>query len=149
MPLAQGRVAILLEGGYNLESISHSMTMCAKALLRDPLPSPRIEPVNPEALRTIRRVVRHHLPYWSSLCFHIDLPDEDVLKVDEKVVSLEDKVEQLQLDTDSQVETSIEGLDEASGYTEPITTEPKTLQEFLLLPENVEVYCLLSPLKHF
>ncbi len=28
--LAGGRVAILLEGGYNLSSISHSMTMCCK-----------------------------------------------------------------------------------------------------------------------
>jgi histone deacetylase 6 len=145
--LAQGRVAILLEGGYNLDSISHSMTMCAKALLGDPLPSPRIEPLNPAAISTIKQVVSHLLPYWSSLCFHVDLPEGDVLppcEVTKKPLSIEEQLEKLQLEssgaTSQEPETIVEGtvlLLEACGVTE--SAPPKTLQEFLLLPENVEV----------
>ncbi|XP_046454451.1 histone deacetylase 6-like isoform X3 [Daphnia pulex] len=144
--LAQGRVAILLEGGYNLDSISHSMTMCAKALLGDPLPSPRIEPLNPAAISTIKQVVSHLLPYWSSLCFHVDLPEGDVLppcEVTKKPLSIEEQLEKLQLEssgaTSQEPETIVEGtvlLLEACGVTE--AAPPKTLQEFLLLPENVE-----------
>lgn len=144
--LAQGRVAILLEGGYNLESISHSMTMCAKALLGDPLPSPRIEPLNPAAISTIKQVVSHQLPYWGSLCFHVDLPEGDVLppcEMSKKPLSIEEQLDQLQLEssgtTSQEPDTFVEGtvlLLEACGVTE---APPKTLQEFLLLPENVEV----------
>lgn len=128
--LAQGRVAILLEGGYNLESISYSMTMCAKALLGDPLPSPRIDSPSPAAVSTIQRVVNHLRKYWSSLRFHVDLPDpEDVIRTAqavEKAHSLEEQLEQLQLNSDL----------EASGCS--AVEEPKTLQEFLLLPENIQ-----------
>ena len=102
--LAQGRVAILLEGGYNLESISHSMTMCAKALLGDPLPSPRIEPLNPAAINTIKQVVSHQLPYWSSLSFHVDLPEGDVLppcEMTRKQLSIEEQLKKLQLESDT------------------------------------------------
>lgn len=163
--LAQGKVAILLEGGYNLESISHSMAMCVKALLGDPLPSPQTDSLNPAALTTIQRVVQHQRKYWSSLRFHIDLPDaEDVLRLScpedkekEKEIpsSWEERLERLTLEsgpaevvpTKEQVGTTAavaletsgnqaEGLDEASGGG---TAEPRTLQEFLLLPENVQV----------
>ncbi len=36
--LAEGRVVVALEGGYNFTSISESMYMCARALRGDPLP---------------------------------------------------------------------------------------------------------------
>jgi acetoin utilization deacetylase AcuC-like enzyme len=36
--LAEGRLVLALEGGYNLSSISEAATMCARALLGDPLP---------------------------------------------------------------------------------------------------------------
>uniref|UniRef100_A0AAQ5ZG93 Protein deacetylase HDAC6 n=1 Tax=Amphiprion ocellaris TaxID=80972 RepID=A0AAQ5ZG93_AMPOC len=39
MSLAGGRVLLILEGGYNLSSISDSMTMCTSVLLGDPPPS--------------------------------------------------------------------------------------------------------------
>jgi histone deacetylase 6 len=65
--LAEGRVAVLLEGGYNLKSVSDSMMMCSNALLGDPLPTPKIEAIQPEADVTFQRVVKYLLPYWSSL----------------------------------------------------------------------------------
>jgi acetoin utilization deacetylase AcuC-like enzyme len=36
--LAEGRLVLALEGGYNLTSISEAASMCARALLGDPLP---------------------------------------------------------------------------------------------------------------
>ena len=35
MTLAEGKVILVLEGGYNLESISDASDVCAKALLGD------------------------------------------------------------------------------------------------------------------
>lgn len=156
--LAQGRVAILLEGGYNLDSISHSMTMCAKALLGDPLHTPRFEPLNPAAVSTIQRVVSHQQPYWSSLRFHVDLPEGDVLppcQVNKKVLSIEEQLKQLQLESSSAINEQPEAITEgcvllmvASGVTE--APPPKTLQEYLLLPENIEVinteFSVIEPL---
>lgn len=160
--LARGRVAVLLEGGYNLESISHSMTLCTKALLGDPLPSPQLKPIDPAGLSTIQRVVHHQRKHWSSLRFHVDLPDaEDIvrptLKEEKKDVPLEDQMEQLRLEWSAETEaleaskcaeaaaavvkleldssSVVDGAENPSG-----TDEPKTLQEFLLLPENIEVY---------
>lgn len=136
--LAQGRVAILLEGGYNLDSISHSMTMCAKALLGDPLPSPLVAQIHPGAVTTIQRVVHNLHPYWSSLRFHVDLPEDDVLLLQAKPINIEDQLEQL---TICQSEESIEILEAVGGTVSTLDSDlkPKTLQEFLILPENVEV----------
>ena len=128
--LAQGRVALLLEGGYNLNSISFSMMMCAKALLGDPLPTPQIGPLNPSALQTIRRVINIQRACWSALDFMVDLPDKDVLHDNKKESVEEDigcRLSQLQLDGPQELAVA-----DAPG-------EAKTLQEFLLLPENVQV----------
>lgn len=75
--LAGGKVAVLLEGGYNLHSISVSMTACVRALLGDPLPPPKIGTVDPEAASAIQRVIKYHLPYWSNLKLS-EVSDEDV-----------------------------------------------------------------------
>uniref|UniRef100_A0A3Q2C8W2 Histone deacetylase domain-containing protein n=1 Tax=Cyprinodon variegatus TaxID=28743 RepID=A0A3Q2C8W2_CYPVA len=69
MSLAGGRVLVILEGGYNLTSISDSMAMCTSVLLGDPPPS-LVTPLPPPhhcAVATIREVIRQHLPYWRSL----------------------------------------------------------------------------------
>ena len=64
--LANGRIILILEGGYNLNAISLSMTLCTKALLGDPLPplAPYKTPLA-SAVETIRKVIRHHSSYWS------------------------------------------------------------------------------------
>ena len=169
--LAQGRVAILLEGGYNLESISHSMTMCAKALLGDPIPTPRIESPNQIAVSTIKRVINHLRPFWGALAFNVDLPNEDVLQLKKEakapIKSLEQQLEQLQIDSSTSTvnediipsnskiieeqSTSADQIDSASGGNTddgPLeasgTSEPKSLQELLLLPENIQVICDLT-----
>ncbi|KAL7398766.1 hypothetical protein ABVT39_014861 [Epinephelus coioides] len=73
MSLAGGRVLLILEGGYNLTSISDSMAMCTSVLLGDPPPS-LVSPLPPPhhcAVTAINEVIRHHAPYWSSLRIHI------------------------------------------------------------------------------
>ncbi|XP_050687799.1 histone deacetylase 6-like isoform X2 [Eriocheir sinensis] len=79
--LAEGRVILALEGGYNLTTISYCMTLCAKALLGDPLPplEPQLVP-NKSAVQTINDVIRTHSHYWPALCFQVDLPLQDVLQ---------------------------------------------------------------------
>lgn len=66
--LANGRVIVVLEGGYNVNSIGYSMAMCAKALLGDPLG--RLEGMGmrqSSAVETIQRVVKVQGKYWKAL----------------------------------------------------------------------------------
>ncbi|CAL8253087.1 unnamed protein product [Arctogadus glacialis] len=68
-PLAGGKLLIILEGGYNLTSISDSMAMCTSVLLGDPPPplaTPLPAPHN-SAMATINKVLRCHAPYWKAL----------------------------------------------------------------------------------
>uniref|UniRef100_A0A3B4ZFW8 Protein deacetylase HDAC6 n=1 Tax=Stegastes partitus TaxID=144197 RepID=A0A3B4ZFW8_9TELE len=73
MSLAGGRVLLILEGGYNLSSISDSMTLCTSVLLGDPPPALArpLPPPHHSAVATINEVVRHHAPYWRTLRIHI------------------------------------------------------------------------------
>ncbi|XP_044067175.1 histone deacetylase 6 isoform X1 [Siniperca chuatsi] len=73
MSLAGGRVLLILEGGYNLSSISDSMAMCTSVLLGDPPPSlvTPLPPPHHSAVATINTVIRHHAPYWRSLRIRI------------------------------------------------------------------------------
>ncbi|KAL5274852.1 hda-6 family protein [Megaselia abdita] len=76
--LANGRLIICLEGGYNLNSVAFSMTLCAKALLGDPLPMPAINKNKTIAFdscsETIRNVVNMHSKYWKALQFGLKSP---------------------------------------------------------------------------
>ncbi|XP_067096695.1 histone deacetylase 6 isoform X1 [Osmerus mordax] len=72
--LAGGRVLVILEGGYNLTSISESMAMCTSMLLGDPPPVlPVLPPPHPNAAFSINNVLRTHAPYWASL--RIQIPE--------------------------------------------------------------------------
>ncbi|XP_029011882.1 histone deacetylase 6 isoform X2 [Betta splendens] len=73
MSLAGGRILLILEGGYNLSSISDAMMMCTSMLLGEPPPS-LVTPASPphhNAVATINEVIRYHAPYWRSLRIHI------------------------------------------------------------------------------
>ncbi|RZF39849.1 hypothetical protein LSTR_LSTR000497 [Laodelphax striatellus] len=79
-PLAGGRVILALEGGYNITSISYSMTACAKALLGDPLPALEANVVAcPSAITSIKQVIQIQKEFWSALAFDKSLPEENVL----------------------------------------------------------------------
>eukprot|EP00927_Polykrikos_kofoidii_P039089 TRINITY_DN33518_c0_g1_i1.p1 TRINITY_DN33518_c0_g1~~TRINITY_DN33518_c0_g1_i1.p1 ORF type:complete len:879 (+),score=183.86 TRINITY_DN33518_c0_g1_i1:84-2720(+) len=79
--LANGRLVLALEGGYNLDSISASMAACVRALLGEdamPPPPPLVPPAPPLPLwapppsqrfyaAEVDDVVRHFLRFWASL----------------------------------------------------------------------------------
>lgn len=70
MGLANGKVVVALEGGYNLESISRSMAACVGSLLGDPPPPLISLSYSPSAFISIRETIRAALPYWKSLGIH-------------------------------------------------------------------------------
>ncbi|CAF0704332.1 unnamed protein product [Brachionus calyciflorus] len=72
--LADGKVILGLEGGYNLTSISESMASCVSILLGDKCPS--LPPINakPKAYETIRNVIKIQKTYWNFLKFDDNLP---------------------------------------------------------------------------
>lgn len=79
--LANGKIILCLEGGYNVNSISHAMTMCTKALLGDPLPMLNTtgKPPNASCIETIQNVWSVQQKYWKSLKFNRKLPSFDAL----------------------------------------------------------------------
>lgn len=96
--LANGRVILCLEGGYNVNSIAYSMTMCTKALLGDPIPTPTIKSTQSVAFdsctETIRNVVSVHSKYWKGLQFGRKLPDFE----NNDLQRLQAKMDELRLD---------------------------------------------------
>ncbi|XP_034945547.1 histone deacetylase 6 isoform X2 [Chelonus insularis] len=79
--LANGRLILVLEGGYNINSISYAMTMCTKTLLGDPLPYLHHSTLAPNssAVTSIKNVLKIHKRYWSNLVFQVALPKENVI----------------------------------------------------------------------
>ncbi|KAI0106978.1 histone deacetylase [Nemania sp. FL0031] len=67
MSLAGGKVAVCLEGGYNLEAISHSALAVAKTLMGDALPRMEIPPISKEAARVLMKVQAVQAPYWECM----------------------------------------------------------------------------------
>ena len=96
--LAQGKLILILEGGYNLNAISLSMTLCTKALLGDPLPPlAPYKPPLPSAVEAIRKVIKVHSKHWSfikafncsfpltkEIPVHIKLESDSPIKLEER-----------------------------------------------------------------
>ncbi|XP_076621765.1 histone deacetylase 6 isoform X1 [Colletes latitarsis] len=78
--LANGRIILSLEGGYNINSISHAMTICTKTLLGDPLPMLESNQIPcASAVNSINNVLKTQKQYWPNLIFNVSLPKENVL----------------------------------------------------------------------
>ncbi|KAF4120950.1 histone deacetylase 6 [Geosmithia morbida] len=77
MSLAGGKVAVCLEGGYNLRAISDSAVAVAKTLMGEPPPRMDVLPkINKEAARTIANVRAYQAPYWECMRSGVvDVPD--------------------------------------------------------------------------
>lgn len=65
--LAKGKLAVVLEGGYNLDSISKSALAVAKVLVGEP--PEKIVPLDPhlETLEVVDEVIKFHSKYWRCL----------------------------------------------------------------------------------
>ncbi|KAK2624188.1 hypothetical protein QTJ16_006138 [Diplocarpon rosae] len=67
MSLADGRVAVCLEGGYNLRAISVSALAVAKTLMGEPPQRMTIPPLNKVAAHTLDNVKRIQAAYWECM----------------------------------------------------------------------------------
>ena len=78
--LANGRVVLSLEGGYNINSISHAMAVCTKTLLGDPLPTLESNQIPcKSAIQSINNALKTQRQHWPNLLFNLSLPKENVL----------------------------------------------------------------------
>ncbi|KAE9362747.1 histone deacetylase-like protein [Stipitochalara longipes BDJ] len=78
MSLANGKVAVCLEGGYNLRAISRSALAVAKTLMGEPPERMTIPPLNKEASNTLDQVKRQQAPYWD--CMRVGVVDPEHLQ---------------------------------------------------------------------
>ncbi|KYK54228.1 Histone deacetylase superfamily [Drechmeria coniospora] len=67
MSLSDGKVAVCLEGGYNLAAISNSSVAVARTLMGEPPPKMTIPKINKEAARLLVKVQAHQAPYWECM----------------------------------------------------------------------------------
>ncbi|KAG5928293.1 hypothetical protein E4U53_002711 [Claviceps sorghi] len=67
MSLADGKVAVCLEGGYNLSAISNSAVAVARTLMGEPPPKMTIPKLNKDAARTLAKVQAYQAPYWECM----------------------------------------------------------------------------------
>jgi histone deacetylase 6 len=148
--LANGRVILCLEGGYNVNSIAYSMTMCSKALLGDPMPalqiSPRTSTAQASCWETLRNVIGVQKKYWKSLRFDKKLPAFARTPIDDLDVKFSVQMT-LDAPTDadncrSQADSSAAGTPSASAgpstsRSSGVAGSKQTLTDFL--SENAEV----------
>lgn len=128
--LANGRIIVALEGGYNLTAIAYSMTLCTKALLGDPIPPLQLkDEIDAVAVESIRNVLDTHAEYWSVLKpFRKQFPfNTDLVPVgkyaEEGVKELANSLEQLKIDynnlsltdTDNNSSSSASAIDSSSS----------------------------------
>ncbi|XP_066470093.1 histone deacetylase 6 isoform X2 [Tiliqua scincoides] len=149
--LAGGKMAVVLEGGYNLESISESMTMCTRSLLGDPPPLlGRLKAPHPSALQSLAHVAAVHRKYWASLRLEvpailrekprtragrgIPIPDE---------IPRKDSPELMTILTAQPVETM---SDEAASPTpQPVETSVNMVVNSTPQPMKVTVVVITTP----
>lgn len=161
--LANGRVILCLEGGYNVNSISYAMTMCTKALLGDPLPmlqtNPRYSNCDPSCKKTLHNVYQTQAHYWKCLKFGKKLPGYDIAESpvpggtpvvgEDLLKEFQEKMMVDPVDADNkenQMENQKrEGMGDFDGQAGPSKPAEKkqTLTDFFA--ENLEVSFYLPP----
>ncbi|XP_005097878.1 polyamine deacetylase HDAC10 [Aplysia californica] len=81
-PLASGKLALLLEGGYNLKSLAESTALCVRALLGDP--TPNIAPLSapkPSVVESVLNCIKILHPYWHCLEYQ-DVVESHLIKTE-------------------------------------------------------------------
>ncbi|XP_063863444.1 histone deacetylase 6-like isoform X3 [Scylla paramamosain] len=146
--LAEGRAVLALEGGYNLTTISYCMTLCAKALLGDPMPPLEAQLVpNKSAVQTINDVINTHSKYWSALCFQVDLPLQDVLQqgcgggpqgVDSGVSGSEASLSPSPISIPSPAKSSPDSSPSTTATTSPYVSAPSSPAKPILMECEVK-----------
>ncbi|XP_077373528.1 polyamine deacetylase HDAC10 isoform X2 [Festucalex cinctus] len=95
MNLAGGKLCLMLEGGYNLTSLSQSVCVTVRTLLGDPAPRPaNLQGPCQSALESIQCVRAAHRNSWSCLEHAARAPPSQIsTKLEEKEKEKEDKFE--------------------------------------------------------
>lgn len=95
MQFANGKVVILLEGGYNLATISDSMSCCVSTLLGDDIPQflpHEAGKPSDSALRSIMKTYFTHLPFWKDALEPLKKIFEDLkTRLDQEDTSVKDE----------------------------------------------------------
>ncbi|XP_052780772.1 histone deacetylase 6-like isoform X1 [Mya arenaria] len=107
--LAGGRVILVLEGGYNLVSISNCMSTCTSVLLGDSVPQWTYKEPQNVAVMTICDVLDTHKKFWKSLKFRVGIPK--IEEEEEKKKSKKSKKKKPSA-SDTSVEDSLVNLTE-------------------------------------
>ncbi|XP_055390251.1 histone deacetylase 6 isoform X2 [Condylostylus longicornis] len=133
--LANGKIILCLEGGYNVNSISYAMVMCSKALLGDPSPILNINSNKTAAytscIETIQNVIYIHNKYWKRLKFNKKLPPS---QNQNKIKDIEKLMDDMRIDNN--INKDEQEHQEQPGPSKPIE-KGQTLTDFLL--ENQQV----------
>ncbi|KAK7921340.1 hypothetical protein PG985_009362 [Apiospora marii] len=67
MSLAGGKVAVCLEGGYNLKAISMSALSVARTLMGEPPPKLSLPRIDKDAHKVLQKVKATQAPYWECM----------------------------------------------------------------------------------
>ncbi|KAL2160095.1 hypothetical protein VTH06DRAFT_1750 [Thermothelomyces fergusii] len=81
MSLAGGKVAVCLEGGYDLEAISKSALAVARTLMGEPPPKMEIPKISREAAKVLAKVQAYQAPYWE--CMRTGIVDVQEMQAQE------------------------------------------------------------------
>ena len=70
--VAMGKLVLVLEGGYNVQTVTDSVVECISVLLGKPVQPPKIKAPLPSAVQTLDQVKRLLAPHWKCMApFHI------------------------------------------------------------------------------
>ena len=156
--LANGKIILCLEGGYNVNSISYAMTMCSKSLLGDPLPLLNMSSrssVHSSCLETLKNVQSTQEKYWKCLKFNKKLPDFCPSEsLDEKLV---DGIHELSLglvdaDEGKSSDSSPNRVDDSvsnAGPFESSSTSTLSFDDFMKENMDVSFFFLIFLLSSF
>ncbi|KAL8280223.1 hypothetical protein RQP46_007337 [Phenoliferia psychrophenolica] len=74
--LANGKLVLALEGGYNVDAISKSATACVEVLLGDEPRHFSLDPASPSATNAVQEVIRVQAKYWKSMGTPVESVEE-------------------------------------------------------------------------
>ncbi|GAB6022029.1 Histone deacetylase 6 [Chamberlinius hualienensis] len=122
--LANGKLILALEGGYDLEALSLSFVNCVKVLQGLQLPQlPSTATPSPSAAKTIRDVISVQKQYWSCLQFQVNFPSTETLELEGAVGGMTDEAKPQET-----IASMLASLQISSNENEvgPFAIEPKT-----------------------
>ncbi|XP_062614787.1 histone deacetylase 6-like isoform X2 [Saccostrea cucullata] len=127
--LANGKVVLVLEGGYHLAAISNSMAMCTSILLGDGCPHLPYVKTKDSAVKCIQDVLDVQKQYWKSLKFRVNIKTEKKENTE--------KAEQEEMER--QKEEEMKKIHELAEQLKDVTVikDTETPREHVVVVENV------------